>query len=286
MLGPARRTATMPSDSERDVVAASLRELRDRTRLSTYQLARLLGWSQSKVSKMERGQTLAEPEDVQAWAQATGADPSTASNLVARAEAAASQMRTWQNVHGQGLPGRQREVAQINASAARHREFAPDVIPGLLQTPLYALRVLDLADVSGRGKVEEAAAERMNRQAILYNAAHSFEFVLTEGALRFRAGTPEVMHGQAEKIVSVMSLPNVTVSVIPFSATPAALFVSGFVIYDIPESPMVLVEILSREIQLRSEWDLRLYEDAFGKLRESALTDIAAADLIREAMIT
>ena len=275
----------MPSRPQRDEVATTLRELRTQARLSTYRLSELLGWSQSKVSKMERGQTLAEPDDVAAWTRATGTDPATSAELVARAEAAASQMRTWQAVHGQGLPGRQREVAQLNAQATRHREFAPDVIPGLLQTPMYALRILAPADVSGRGKVEEATAERMNRQAILYDPARSFEFILTEGALRFRAGAQEVMHGQAEKIVSVMSLPNVTVSVIPFSATPDALFVSGFVFYDVVDHPMVLVEILSREIQLRSEWDLRLYEDAFGKLRSCAVTDDAAASLIREAMI-
>jgi transcriptional regulator with XRE-family HTH domain len=274
----------MRSGQDRAGIAAALRTLRARAGFSTYELAARLGWSQSKVSKMERGETAADPGDVAAWAGAAGADADTAAGLVTQAEAAAGQMRSWQAVHGQGLASRQREIAGINAAMTRHREFAPDVVPGLLQTPLYAIRVLELADVSGRGKVPEAVAERMNRQAILYDPARPLEFVLTEGALRYRAGPREVMHGQAEKIISVMPLPNVTVSVIPFTATPSALFVSGFVIYDIPGDPVVLVEILSRELQLRAAWDLRLYEEAFTKLRDSAVTGQEAEALIRDAM--
>jgi transcriptional regulator with XRE-family HTH domain len=274
----------MPSSQDRAGLAAALRNLRARAGFSTYELAARLGWSQSKVSKMERGETAADPGDVAAWAGAADADADAAAGLVAQAEAAAGQMRSWQAVHGQGLASRQREIAGINAAMTRHREFAPDVVPGLLQTSLYAIRVLELADVSGRGKVSEAVAERMNRQAILYDPARSLEFVLTEGALRYRAGPREVMHGQAEKIISVMPLPNVTVSVIPFTATPSALFVSGFVIYDIPGDPVVLAGILSRELQLRAAWDLRLYEEAFAKLRDSAVAGQEAEALIRDAM--
>jgi transcriptional regulator with XRE-family HTH domain len=271
---------------DRRGIAAALRTLRARAGLSTYELATQLGWSQSKVSKMERGQTAADPDDVGAWARATGADEGTAAGLVTQAEAAANQMRSWQTVHGQGLASRQREVADINAAMTRHREFAPDVVPGLLQIPGYAIRVLELADVSGRGGVPEAVAERMNRQSVLYDPARSFHFVLTEGALRYRAGPREVMHAQAEKMISVMTLPNITLSVVPFTATPSALFMSGFVIYDIPENPVVLVEILSRELQLRSKWDLRLYEETFARLQDSALTGQAAEALIRDAMAT
>lgn len=282
----------MESGQDRDAVAVGLRRLRSSAGLSTYELAARLGWSQSKVSKMERGQTAADPDDVAAWARVAGADPATTASLVVRAEDAASQMRAWPTVLRHGLATRQQEVAQINAASTQHREFDQNLIGGLLQTPPYAMRVFELADPSGersspagRGKVTEAVATRMNRQAILYDPARSFEFVITEGALRFRIGPREVMHGQAEKIISVMQLPHVSVSVVPFTATPAALFLSAFVIYDLPDGPMVLVELVSREIQLRSTSDVRLYEQTFARLRESAVTGRAAEDLIRDAMI-
>jgi transcriptional regulator with XRE-family HTH domain len=266
-------------------LAGALRELRASAKLSTYELAARLGWSQSKVSKMERGQTAADPDDVAAWARAAGASDAVTADLVADAEMAVNQMRSWRAVHGGGLASRQREIAKMNTAVTRHREFAPDVAPGLLQTPAYAARVLELADVTGQGGVPEAVAERVNRQAILYDPAKSFDFVLTEGALRYRAGDAVVMRAQAEKIIGVMSLPNVSVAVIPFAAAPAALFVSGFTIYDIPGDSVVLVEILSRELQLRTAWDLRLYEETFARLRESAVTGAEGEALIRGAMV-
>jgi transcriptional regulator with XRE-family HTH domain len=275
----------MEPSRDRARLAAALRQLRLQSRLSTYEMAGRLGWSQSKVSKMERGSTAADPGDVAQWAQITGASPKVAAELVSEAEAVSNQMRTWKEVHGGGLATRQGEVAQLNTAMVRHREFAPDVVPGLVQTPAYAARVLELADVSGRGGIAEAVSARVNRQAILYDPSRTFEFILTEGALRFRLGPRDLMHAQAEKIISVMTLANVSVSVIPFAATPGALFVSGFVIYDIPDEPMVLVEILSRELQLRTSWDVGLYEATFERLADSAVGGQGAAELIRAAMI-
>ena len=49
-------------------MAEALRSLRVDAGLSTTQLARQLRWSQSKVSKTERGITLPPASDVEAWA--------------------------------------------------------------------------------------------------------------------------------------------------------------------------------------------------------------------------
>ena len=65
-------------------MAEALRELRVSAGLSTTQLANLLGWSQSKVSKTERGVTLPPPPDVEAWANATGASGELRAQLVCR----------------------------------------------------------------------------------------------------------------------------------------------------------------------------------------------------------
>ena len=58
---------------------------------------------------------------------------------------------------------------------------------------------------------------------------------------------------------------------------------SGFVIYDLPEEPMVLVQLLSREIQLRAAWDVQVHEDAFARLAAAAVTGDEAVALVRSA---
>lgn len=269
---------------DRQRLAAGLRDLRNRAGASTYQLAQVLGWSQGKVSKMERAQAPASPDDVAAWARASGADPAYAAELVALAAAVADQMRPWRAVHGRGLAATQRQLAAIHQAMTAYREFAPYDVPGFLQTQSYAARVLELADVSGRGGIQEAAAERMRRQAVLLDPSRSFRFVVTEAALRVPFGPPDVMREQAAKILATVRLPNVSLAVLP-TATPAvALQPSGFVIYDVPDEPLVLVELLTQEIQLRTAWDVQVYSETFTRLERAALTGEAAASLIGSAV--
>jgi transcriptional regulator with XRE-family HTH domain len=266
---------------DRRRLAAELRALRERAKLSTYRLAETLGWSQAKVSKMERGQTPADPDDVAAWAAATGAGQAQVAELVSLASTIADQMRQWREVHRSGLAARQREVAEIHAAMTGFREFAPYAVPGFLQTEAYAARMLELADVSVRGGISEAVAARMARQAVLLDPARSFRFVLTESALRIPFGSRDLMADQAAKILAAMRLPNVSVAVLPLSTQPVALQLSGFVIYDLPGEPMVLVELLTRELQLRTAWDVQVYADAFTRLEGAAVSAEAAEALIR-----
>jgi transcriptional regulator with XRE-family HTH domain len=277
-------SATDPTE-DRQRLAAALRDLRTRASLSTYQLAEALGWSQTKVSKIERGQSPADPDDVALWATAVNAPGAQLSELVALASVVADHMRQWRDVHGRGLAARQRELAGIHAAMTGYREFAPYAVPGFLQTEPYAARVLELSDVARRGGTGDAVAERMARQAILLNPSRSFRFVVTEAALRIGFGSDEVMRDQGAKILAAMSLPNVSLAVLPIGAQAPALMSSGFVIYELPEQPMVLVELLSREIQLRAAWDVQVHEDAFARLEAASVTGDGAAALVRLATV-
>lgn len=265
---------------DRQRLAAELRALRIQAKLSTYQLGKALGWSQAKVSKMERGQSPADSDDVAAWATATGASQKLEAELVVLAAAIADELRQWREVHAGGLASRQREIAAVHAAMTGFREFAPYAVPGFLQTEAYAARVLELADVSRRGAVTDAVAARMARQAALLDPGRSFRFVLTEAALRIRFGSAELMRGQSAKILAAMSLPSVSLAVLPTGGPAVALQASGFVIYDLPGEPMVLVELLSRELQLRTPWDVQVYEEVFARLEDAAVTGDEAETLI------
>ncbi|MGY4999516.1 helix-turn-helix domain-containing protein [Streptomyces sp. 900105245] len=65
----------------REALGRRLRELRGQR--TQRDIAGLLGWPQAKVSKLETGRQTATPEDVIAWANASG-HPSTTEEFVAR----------------------------------------------------------------------------------------------------------------------------------------------------------------------------------------------------------
>jgi transcriptional regulator with XRE-family HTH domain len=267
-------------------VAGILRGLRADAHLSTRQLAAALGWSQARVSRIELGSTRASAEDATAWASATGATAEVMAELAALIEQAdAYQVRPWKTVHSKGLAATQRDVARVEAAMTGLRNFQCALIPGLLQTAAYARTDLEVADVTGRGGVAEAVAARMNRQDILYDPARDFVFVLTAGALHPYFPLPaEVARSQADRLVSVATLPNVTIAVIPATAQPGEPYLSSFTLFEVDPDPVVLVELFSTELLLGGADDVSLYRETFARFQGAAVTGDDAEALIREAL--
>lgn len=265
-------------------IGAALKVLRIRAGMSGSALARAIGWSQAGVSRAELGQRRISVHDAQQWAAATGAPPEARAELAALVEDAAREVRSWWNVHAGGLARRQHEIADLEARSERISNYQL-VVPGLLQTAEYAAQALALADVSGQGNIPTAAAARMRRQEILYDQGRRFDYVLPESALHQRlVASPAGMRAQADRLLSIDSLPNVSIAVLPLAADPPMLPSAGFVIYEIPGEPLVLIETLTDELLFGGDRELSAYRKAFARLREASVTGDEAHALIRAVM--
>src|SRR5881394_621522 len=76
------RLTTPAYQRERRRLAEALKALRVGAGLSGARLSELLGWQQSKVSKIETRKQLPSEEDIAAWVGATGGSPEAATGLV------------------------------------------------------------------------------------------------------------------------------------------------------------------------------------------------------------
>ena len=264
-------------------LGAELRNLRKQAGLSGKDLGAILGSSQASISRAEMGQRLVSPDEIVRWTQAAGADPEQTERLLRLGRAARAQLRSWWDVHAGGLARRQQEVAGLEAVSTRICNYQL-VIPGLLQTADYARRALTLADVSGQGGVAAAVAARMQRQEVLYDQDKLFDYVLPESALRWQLADDAGMRAQADRLVSVDSLPNVTLGIIPLGTAPPILPPAGFVIYERPDDPLVLIETLTSELLFGGEREVSAYRDAFARMLAVAVTGTSAHELIRCAM--
>lgn len=275
-----------PPSPAQERLAAILRGLRTGAGMTTYQLADAMGWSQSKVTRIENGRTQATAADAEEWAVATGADDSAREELSRLAHAAWTEARSWRASHGGGLAARQREMADMDRSASEILHFQPSVIPGLLQSESYARRVLTFGDVSSRGGIDAAVKERMARQSVLREPGRRFDYVLTEGALRWRPGPKAMMEEQLGKLLAAEALPSVTLSIIPFDREARAVYSHGFAVFHIAGGPVVLAEGYTKEDFIADPHDVDAYKRIFSMLRESALTGPDAADFARAVMLT
>jgi transcriptional regulator with XRE-family HTH domain len=241
------------------------------------ELARRLGMSQSKVSKIETGALMPSVTDVEAWADACSAAADVRGALLDRVDALQTETRSWRSVHRPSFRRRQDEIRKIEDRARAIRLFQPSVVPGLLQTAEYARHILQLADMSGSGDVRDAVAARIARQASLYDQAKQFTFVITEGALRWQLCPPDVLLAQLHHISSLSTLSNVRIGIIPWSAPVAARQTTMFCLFD---EELVYIETMTAELTMRDRRDIEFYLAAFSRLAEAATFDDAARALL------
>jgi len=264
-------------------LAAALRQLRARSGLSTTELGRALGWTQTRVSRAENATRRVSLVEALAWADATSAPPDLRAEVTELAEGAARDVRSWWSVHAGGLADRQNEIAALESAATVIRN-TQHMIPGLLQTADYARHAITLANVSGQADIATAVAARVRRQEILYDTARQFEYVLPEAALRVRlADDPALLRAQADRLLSLDTLPNIAIAVLPFSV-PLPAWPGNFVIYEIPGESLVVVETLTDEVITGDDREVTTYREAFARMRAASVTGEEAHNLIRAAM--
>jgi transcriptional regulator with XRE-family HTH domain len=265
---------------DRHRLAVALKQMREETGLSAERFGDPHGWSQGKVSKIENGRTVPSPEDVETWASAAG-HPELAVELAALAESVGTQTRGYGGRRRDTLAARAEEAGVAESLATVVRVFQSAIIPGLLQTADYARCVIEMLDVP-EDEIASAVNVRMQRQDALYRPGRRFEFVLTEGALRWRPGPLEMMIAQYDRLIRVAGAASVSLRVLPYAVQAPTFYDNPITIYEIPDDPTVLVEGTPREQVYREERDLEVCRTAFARCWDAALTGDAAIRMIED----
>jgi transcriptional regulator with XRE-family HTH domain len=276
---------TTPDSTEH--LSRLLRAARAASKLSTRELAERLGLSQSRITRMENGQAAVTPDMAKAWAEATGLPRNETDPLVHAAQSDGGSHKLRDNAAGQRRVAARRDMSAVREAMTSYSECAISVIPALLQVPAYAtatMENLSLASANSTSKTTASAvAARMNNQAMLYDSARSFDFVITESALHYEPVSADVAKAQAEKLATMMTLTNVSISILPCAVSKHLALLSGFCIYEVPEAPLVVVELLAGEAKFTALPDVQLYRDSFAEARKRAVGGRKAADMIRRA---
>ncbi len=269
---------------ERQRLAADLKRLREAARLTQRDLAARLGVSQPKVAHIESAQRSARPEDVAEWGRTVGQLPEQVAELVARAERAQADVVNWRRElqAAGGLPGIQREVAALERRAGTIRIYHPLLIPGLLQTAEYARQVFVQGD-EARSDVGEAVRTRLERQAILFQPGKRFEFLVYEGALCWRVGSPSVQAAQLDRIRQVATLANVYMGIVPMDVQANVWRDHGlYMVDDVADEgdALVIVELLCRNVTFTEPEMVEAYREAFRRLQGVAATGATAMAIL------
>jgi hypothetical protein len=246
----------------------------------------MLGWQQSKVSKIETRRQLPGEDDLSAWVGATGASPEAANDLLAILRGARIEYAAWKDAYREsGADGVQAGILEIEAGSARIAEFQPALISGLLQTAEYAreLQHLPCGPLSyGRDEdeISRMVAERMQRQQVLYQPDKQVQIIMLEGALRSRVVSAQTLAGQLDRLMTVIGLASLELGIIPFEAAVPIWPTAGFRLYD----DLVIEESVEGENQVADPDLVARYGKDFELLREAANVGRDAVAVIRRSL--
>ncbi|MEU9145291.1 helix-turn-helix transcriptional regulator [Streptomyces sp. NPDC048349] len=195
-----------PSSSPRALLGAELRVARERAGLSQVELGEPLFVSGSYVGQMEAGTRripleLAKPID----------EILNTGGFFVRNCAAVAKSK---------YPDHFAEAAEAEAEAKAIREYAPLLIPGLLQTEAYAREVFHAYQPTApQAAIDELTENRLARASLLSDPTTPLLWcVLDEAVLRRVVGSKAVMAESLRHIAALIRSRRIIVQVLPFSA--------------------------------------------------------------------
>ncbi|MGW0184422.1 helix-turn-helix domain-containing protein [Streptomyces sp. NPDC003362] len=214
-----------PSSSPRALLGAELRHAREKAGLSQEELGHRLYVSGSFIGQLEAGTRRMQPEYARMLDDVLGTEDFFQRNCAAVAKSR--------------YPERFAEAAEAEAEATAIRQYAPLLIPGLLQTPAYAQAVNRAYDPTGPEEViTEWVEGRMARTRLLDHPTKPLLWVvLDEAALRRQTGGRAVMAKSLRHIAGLVRRNRVIVQVLPFSAGAHAAMEGAIKLMDFDDAP-------------------------------------------------
>ncbi|MFE3757463.1 helix-turn-helix domain-containing protein [Nocardia tengchongensis] len=278
--------STSPSSSAqaaRRALGERLREIRKDAGLSARQLAEATGQHYTRVSKIENAVQAPTDRDIDDWCRVCGAS-GQAADLIASLRAVDSAYLEFRRQSRAGLKRvLGAHTQQRYEQTAVFRIYEHNVIPGLLQTADYTAAMLRfwIKFLGAPNDIDDAVAVRMERQRILNRGGKRFVVVLEEQALHTWFGTADVQAGQLGRLLELMSLPNLSLGIVPLNTERDCVASAGFWIFD---ESLVALETPTASIQVTQPAEIHMYARIFEVLENSAVYGREARMLILKAL--
>jgi transcriptional regulator with XRE-family HTH domain len=280
-----------PSVRERRL-AHELRLLRTAAQLHGKDVAATLGWSPSKVSRIETGRTGIAEDDLERLVALYRVPDQQAAYL--RRLAPSVRPRGWWDAYAETLSPGYANLIRLESGSQALRCYGALVPHALLQTADYAREViLSTWERPSPAEVERRVQVCRRRQDVLDTGRDDgglqCSAVIDESVLRrcVVPGDPErdaaVRRGQLERLAAVAARPNVTLQVLPFAAGLPPVTAGSFSVLDSPATAapdVVYLENKTRIFFIDAEAEVHRYTRAFDLISEMALGPAASLDLL------
>jgi transcriptional regulator with XRE-family HTH domain len=273
--------------ARRRQLATALRQLREERNLNCTEAGKAVGWSESKVSRIETGRVKIAQPDLEILLDLYEVTGETRAGLLTMARQATH--RGWWRSYSDALPAWFENYVGLENGARSLFTYQNQLVHGLMQTEEYAEAVIRAArPQASADEVERQLAARATRQALL-TATNPLQVwaVLDEAVLRRPVGGPITMRAQLNRLLEISAFRNVTMQVLPFDAGAHASMGTSFELLqflELGDTAIIYIEDLTSSQYLEMPADLERYTLVFDYLRASALSPDRSAQFIAQVV--
>jgi transcriptional regulator with XRE-family HTH domain len=273
-----------PPGIRRRLLAKELVRLREESGTSFDDVVEELGFSKSKMSRIEAALIGVSIVDARALAHLYGA----AEEIIAKVDryARVAKQRGWWHVYGKAMETWFGEFVVLESEATGIDEFEIDLIPGLFQTPAYARwTTRAFAPDAPDELIDQRAELRQTRQRRVENGSITVWAIVDEAALRRVVGDARVHTEQLQHLLKLAELPNVTLQVLPFAKGQHIAMGTAFSMLNFADYPsVVFIENLTGAVYLEEQSDVERYTLVLDHLRATALDPFESVAVVKQVI--
>jgi len=251
-----------------------LRGLRTDKGMTVAEAAAQVGFSQSKLTKIELAQAVATRDEVLKMLDVYDETDTGQQAVLMAMVRAGARKEWWESRHA--LPPKFGSYLGLESIASALQAYETTLVLGLLQTSDYARALLraERPELLPH-EIDRLVDLRMRRQEILTRGDPpplTLWAVMDEAVLRRQIGGRETMHAQLLRLIERSELPNVTLLVMPDDLGAHAGLDGPFAMFQFEASarPVVYVEGQAGNLYLEKDDDLRRCQQTMNHLLAAA----------------
>jgi transcriptional regulator with XRE-family HTH domain len=277
-----------PPAVARQRVRRALRKAREATPWSQGEVARRLGWSLSKVQRIEGGEVAVSPTDLRALLDVYRvSDRDLIDRLVSDARTSRRQRYLMAPEYRQHLTQGLLELMQFERKATAIRTYQPVFYPGVVQTPAVAEAILSFWKNSLSEEARHIRHDvRMSRRRQVFESGDGPEYllILDESVIKRRVHNAEVTAEQLEDLAELAQRPDVHVRLVPLTRGAYMQTLGAFQILSLAgddDEAVLYREAFLRDEIIHDRAEVIFHREAFENLWDEALSE----DATRRAIV-
>ncbi|WP_433150614.1 helix-turn-helix domain-containing protein [Actinomadura nitritigenes] len=264
-------------------IGSALRKARDHHNLTVATVARRFGRSQGWMSMVENGLQAIAPDELSDLLDLYGIEDGPLRESLLHL--ATHKPGTWVRSYEYRISAAALDLASLEEDAAEIRTFQFGIVPGLLQVPDYARKIIAIGTAKHPHDVKTLVDFRMSRQRVLCRPnPPRYIPIIAEAVLHNQVGgDPAIMRAQMRRLTEAARLDHVELHVLPLRASEYIGLTTPYHLLSLRPPGRLTVSVADQHnesIFLEDEERVAMHEATFEQLLEAALDRTASLELL------